>query len=238
MRVMLLALILANAGLFLWQRYDGGYQGVSEAMALPAVRGNIVLLSESDSIGDVGRGDVATSSVPVSSETSGLTAVAVPSERVAVECWLLGPYAKAEAAALPAGVTWRLEEYERNADYWVFLGPYDDVPAASAMSRELKAKRIDSYVIRRGELNKAVSLGVFSDEARAKSHRNHMRNRGYSANIRKIAKVAQRLWLVLELPVGTASYAAGLEYLRGREGEERSLEKKSCNRIASYKDFD
>ena len=110
--------------------------------------------------------------------------------------------------------------------------------AASAMSRELKRKGIDSYVIRRGELNKAVSLGVFSDAKRAEKHQQRMQARGYGADIRKISKFAQRLWLVLKAESDSEIYRSGIAYLQALAGEGQTVEKKSCNRIASYKEFD
>ncbi len=224
MRALLLALIMLNAGLYLWQRYDSGYQEVSEAMAMPAVKGNIVLLSEPTAVSST-HADLAPLQDTVAPAAT-------------LECWLLGPFTTVSGGDLPAGLEWRREEYERDADYWVYLGPYADVAAASAMSRELKRKGIDSYVIRRGELNKAVSLGVFSDAKRAEKHQQRMQARGYGADIRKISKFAQRLWLVLKAESDSEIYRSGIAYLQALAGEGQTVEKKSCNRIASYKEFD
>ncbi len=239
MRALLLALIMLNAGLYLWQRYDSGYQEVSEAMAMPAVKGNIVLLSERAAAPEVSDWTSDPEPATVSSIHADL---ALPQNTVAptapLECWLLGPFTTVSGGDLPAGLEWRREEYERDADYWVYLGPYADVTAASAISRELKRKGIDSYVIRRGELNKAVSLGVFSDARRAEKHQQRMQSRGYGADIRKISKFAQRLWLVLKAEPDSEIYRSGIAYLKGQAGEGQTVEKKSCNRIASYKEFD
>jgi hypothetical protein len=239
MRALLLALIMLNAGLYLWQRYDSGYQEVSEAMAMPAVKGNIVLLSERAAAPEVSGGVRDPEPAAVSSIHTDL---ALPQNAVTptapLECWLLGPFTTVSGGDLPVGLEWRREEYERDADYWVYLGPYADVAAASAMSRELKRKGIDSYVIRRGELNKAVSLGVFSDAKRAEKHQQRMQARGYGADIRKISKFAQRLWLVLKAESDSEIYRSGIAYLQALAGEGQTVEKKSCNRIASYKEFD
>lgn len=239
MRALLLALIMLNAGLYLWQRYDSGYQEVSEAMAMPGIRGNIVLLSERAAAPEVS--DRASDQEPAT--VSSIDTDLAPHQNIVsptapLECWLLGPFTTVSDDALPAGLEWRREEYERDADYWVYLGPYADVAAASAMSRELKRKGIDSYVVRRGELNKAVSLGVFSDAKRAEKHKQRMRARGYGADIRKISKFAQRLWLVLKAEADSEIYRSGLTYLQEQAGEGQTVEKKSCNRIASYKEFD
>lgn len=256
MRIFFVMLLVVNAAIYLWHRYDAGYAEIVQATVLPASKGNIVLLverdhpaSEPESVsraqvaGAVGAAEgevIAEGPVNDDAESRVAAQASRPVEPAVkeVECWALGPYSKAGLRGMPSGVVWRWEDYERDADYWVFLGPFDDFATGTRVSEALSKQRIDSYVVRRGELERAVSLGVFSDEGRAKKHRDRMRANGYTANIRKVSKTARRLWLVYEGKASSQDYARAIAYLRENAGDGRILEKKSCNRIASYQDFD
>lgn len=228
MRVVLVLLLVANAGLFVWQQSERGYQHMDRVLA-PAAQGNIRLLSERDAESSPG--------MPVVEPPPVVPHVSP----VELECWALGPFGKLGGRSpLPEALPlrWLMEEYERDADYWVYLGPFDHSAAANTVSRGLTKDGVDSYVVRRGELENAVSLGVFSDVERAKSHAEAMRGRGYAAKLRRIAKRGQRQWLVMSASPGSEEYGLGMQYLRERQAADVLLAKKSCNLIASYRDFD
>ncbi len=258
MRVVFLLLLLANAALYFWQYSERSYRDIASTVALPAAKGNIRLLSELEGERgnqgglpellldgvelDGGSPSPAADTRSLAGEPqSAIEEVALVEAEAAEVCWRLGPFAKVTPdIALPEGgaLRWMREDYQRGADFWVYLGPFGKVDEAAGISRELRKKLIDSYIIRRGELENAVSLGVFSDSERAQSHAERMRGRGYAAKVREIIKRGQRLWLVLKAVEGSREYDLGMELLRSSEGAATTLEKKNCNLIASYRDFD
>ena len=108
-------------------------------------------------------------------------------------------------------------------------GPTAGRPASS-MLQELK-QRIDSYLIRRGEMENAISLGVFSDESRAeRTHRRCVQE--LCCRGRRVADEAIRLWLVFGAQIKEAiSMQVSMESNKSNSAE---LSKKSCELIASY----
>lgn len=246
MRWLFLLLLLLNAALYLWQASVESFDRLGGLASAPHVRGNISLLSEVG--GNANRPAATSNAVDEQSEfvkgsPSGVAEGEAPqgAVRESAECWALGPYGtKSELFALPEGLglEWKVEEYRRGSDFWVFLGPYSEPKAAAMVFEELRGKKIDSFVIRQGVLKNAVSLGVFSDRTRAQKHIRSMRNLGYSAGVREIVKYAEHYWLVRQAYINEEGYREGQEYLRSKLKPGRSLDKKSCNLIASYQDFD
>lgn len=219
MRWMLLLLLILNAVFFIWQRSESGF-GHLDAMESDdrpesRAKGNIALLSELDERQPIER------------------------DQSARECWLLGPLSGDEADINPQyGVKKVQDTVVEDADYWVFLGPFANHDEALAQHRELQAKGEDSYAVSSGTLKDAVSLGVFSNEARASAHAEAMKRKGYDAQIRQVGSAVERLWLLAEGLPGDASFSEQINYLKEISGGDTRLSKKNCNLIASYKEFD
>ena len=232
MRLLLLALLVINLAVYLWGQAGEGYSSLHEKSEFDgADKGNVVLLSEVDMSAPVVAGEAG----PVNADGRELVESEVLGDSEV--CWVLGPFSKGEVFNVPdelAEVFWRREYYESDVDYWVLLGPYSGQEQASDMLRELKRKKIDSYLIRKGEMENTISLGVFSEESRAERHAKSMRSKGYGAEVRRVAEEVARFWLVYrgapEGPVFTASMA----FMESRESNNGGLSKKSCELIASY----
>lgn len=236
MRWLFFVLLLFNLIFYVAQQSQRGFVDIVHGAA-PVSEGNIVLLSElsdgkpanRDSVGSV---SVVSPSVPV---------------RLAADegggCWLYGPFSGlAEAKKIkPAGslLSIREEESEVSADYWVHLGPFASFELADARFRELRSKRVDSFVVRNGELKNAVSLGVFKQRDRAELQVVRLRKAGYPVEVRRVAKAAQRYWLaLLDVEQKTAEFRRNYALLGELRQAKKGLEKKSCNLIASYKELD
>ncbi len=246
MRWFFLLLLLANGVFFLWQRAEDASSGDGVARVLPASKGNLVLLAElpeslldeeateSGALGEeLGGGMVLEADQPVVSDEAAVVGVE--------ECWFAGPYAKKTqipdyAAEVP--IRAMKEEYEASGDYWVYLGPYENVTVATNMREKLLAEDVDSFVIVRGELENAVSLGVFSDESRAKRLSESFVGRGYKPEVRRVVRMAERFWLLVQGQSSNPMFQNALRQLGDISGEAKKPLKKSCNLVASLKDFD
>lgn len=239
MRVLLLALFVINLAVYLWGRSGEGYSSLSD-QGRPAGEsmGNLTLLSE------VGSDDVAPADgLALTDDEAAADELEAGGGAVLADevCWVLGPFDNEEAVEVTderLAVSWMRERYERDVDYWVLLGPYGGQAPASSMLQELKKQRIDSYLIRRGEMENAISLGVFSDESRAERHASTMRSRGYAVEVRRVADEAIRLWLVYRGADQGGDFDASMAFMESNKSNSAELSKKSCELIASYQEFD
>lgn len=228
MRWFLVLLVMLNGVFYLAHKSDQGFDVLSERLDAVASGGDIQLLSERDD------GKLAQHSEPIDVEGA---------ERAVEEvCLALGPYVDAvelgqDRRILPA-LTGYSEEYERGADYWVYLGPYSSLASATKVGKELRVKRIDNFVIRKGELENAISLGVFTDADRAATHAKGLSKKGYEAKIRRIGKLANQYWLVFRGAREGESYEGARSVMIKLQDNNKKLSEKDCNLIASYKQFD
>jgi hypothetical protein len=150
-----------------------------------------------------------------------------------VGCLLLGPYRSRDElhgdAKLVGGATMLAESYERSAEFWVYLGPYPSFGAAAKISAELRAKRIDSFIVCRGVLKNAISLGVFTTDKMAEVHAKRLKSKSYDVAVKRMAKKDERYWM---------SYMAAELAMKKNIDNNKSLGKKSCNLIASRRELD
>ncbi|QQD17550.1 SPOR domain-containing protein [Spongiibacter nanhainus] len=219
MRWFLLLLLILNAVFFIWQRSETGF-GRLDAIGAPEAlenlaKGNVALLSELDNADEAASGPVK------------------------LECWLFGPLSDSESElAAQYGVKKVQDSVIEDADYWVFLGPFDSQQEALDMHRALQAQGEDSYAVSSGTLEGAVSLGVFSNKDRAEAHMEVMKRKGYDAQVRAVGDAVERRWLLAEGEPGTTSFSQKINYLKKMSEGDGRLSKKNCNLIASYKEFD
>jgi hypothetical protein len=239
-------LLLVNAIFYVSQKSASGFDRLSGQLSEVPVKGNIQLLSElnsakmTESIPLAAASDESVSSATV--EASNADAFSLDAEPVLTECLVLGPYdrsadASKDQARVPGAVVLG-EEFERSADYWVYLGPYNNFEAASKMAGELKNKRIDSFVVRKGTLENAISLGVFTDPERAAIHAQDLLKKGYKADVKRLARYSERYWLAFTALESKVQYAAAEVAMAELSNENKNLGGKSCNLIASYKELD
>ena len=228
MRWFFVLIVMLNGVFYLAHKSEQGFDSLSARLALAPDQGagDIQLLAE--------RSGSAVSNAELSHESD-----VVPAE---VICLVLGPYSSESAVVTDrqAGADMKVyaEDVERGADYWVYLGPYPSINAATKVGSELRAKRIDNFVIRKGELKDAISLGVFTDADRAATHAKGLSKKKYEAKIRRIAKIARQYWLVFKGDSGGDAYNLAADVMASLQDDNKKLGKKDCNLIASYKQFD
>jgi hypothetical protein len=198
-------------------------------------RHDISLLSE------VGGGIKEKSDIEKIPESAVLPEV-VSALNVESDCLLLGPYKSRDElqrdAALVDGAQEFVEIYERGVDFWVYLGPYRSFDAAAKMSAELRVKRVDNFIIRSGELQNAISLGVFTTEERAEIHAKGLRKKKYDVAVRRVAKETERYWMAYTRLDSVNDYRSAKQAMEKNVDNNKRLEKKSCNLIASYRELD
>lgn len=163
-------------------------------------------------------------------------------EAAVAQCWGRGPYSEVrpaqELAAENERFLVKVEKLETDVEYWVHLGPFENVAAASAKHRELQDKDIDSFVIRSGPLKNAVSLGLFREEERAELQAKRVRAKGYPGEIRRLADTRLRYWVTLMGSERDPAVKAARRQLFNKQNGGPGTEKKSCKLVASWDHFD
>lgn len=134
---------------------------------------------------DVAKADMATPS-PLADH-----AVATPPES-GVECYTVGPLDNEDD--ISALSDWfdsqgsqaklRTDERREVASTWVFLPPLESREAADARVLEMQAADIDDiYVIPRGDMANAISLGLYSQEESLQRRVSELERRGFTPSV-------------------------------------------------------
>lgn len=133
-----------------------------------------------------------------------------PAERIAEAplqpgvCWLAGPFsdpdlaknirARMQALDIPASekTTQRLVKTE----YWVYLPPLPNREKAMRKLRELQKRNIDSFVVTDGELENAISLGLFSKEDSVQLVVKSLQSKGYQPETKTLERTRETYWVM------------------------------------------
>lgn len=237
MRWFFLLLLAINVVVYIGYR-EADLSLASPALAVGDDKNRISLLSETASGGDDSVRDAAS----LRKGTSEVAAAGIAAEINDMGCLLLGPYKSRDElrrdAKLVGGAKMLVESYERSADFWVYLGPYPSFDSAAKVSSELRAKRIDNFIIRGGVLQNAISLGVFTTDERAEVHAKRLLTKKYDVAVKRVAKEGKRYWMSYTGREGTESYRAAELAMEKNTDNNKSLRKKSCNLIASHRELD
>jgi hypothetical protein len=210
----------------------------SPVLATGDDKSRILLLSETA----LGLGEYVSDTPLLKEDGSELAVAGITGAKNDSGCLLLGPYKSRDElrrdATLVDGAKMLAESYERSADFWVYLGPYLSFDSAAKVSAELRAKRIDNFIIRGGVLQNAISLGVFTTDERAAVHAKRLLKKNYEVAVKRVAKEGERYWLSYTGREGAALYRAAELAMEKMTDNNKSLGKKSCNLIASHRELD
>lgn len=191
MRGLFFLLLLSNAAFFVWQIVTPLEEGVNDSvLSAPVIKDGLTLLSElapekRPSLREAA-GDDLVPVMPHSGESGQETNASVSSSETTYEessdeagkalCWRVDAI-DSEAALegllrLLQGnggrVIEKSETQGTKSNYWVMLPPYPNRAKADEAAAILGGKRIkDFFIVRSGEYENAVSLGVFSERERA-----------------------------------------------------------------------
>ena len=213
-RALLLALILANLGLFAWYHWYVLPNQSAPALAPPLTGQPLRLMSE---LSPTERKAVA-SAASVAPPPAAATAPAVAASTHAVPapttagiaaaaaqvCVSYGPFPSADAAnlglsrlkllGLSAGT--RSVAGKAKHGYWVYLPPFGSRKEADAAAALLKKKGVsDIYVVADEANRNALSLGVFSQKSFAQQREKDIRKLGFHALLADRFRDEPHYWL-------------------------------------------
>lgn len=242
MRNAFLALVLANLAFAAWQRWlDAPDQAPYIAPDVPTIE----LASERTAASDRGATEVA--SEQGGDEDAAVDTLAgalpplpdqTPAASAPSRCVSVGPFrelaqAASAAANLRAGghePSQRAGEGDIWVGYWVYIDSIPSREAANEIVENLRQNGItDSYVIPESDSGSLVSLGVFSEIARAGGRREEARRLGYEPVISDRTRRGTVYWVDVMLE---DEQALDLDLLQS-PGRILRLEQRSCERDAA-----
>jgi hypothetical protein len=90
----------------------------------------------------------------------------------------------------------RREEYRELSGYWVFLPPQPSRREAVKLTRQLKDKGIEDFLILPSGPNRnAISLGFFRQQDTSRAHFARVRKLGFSPVLEESYRTGERFWL-------------------------------------------
>lgn len=229
MKWLFLLMVLANAGFVAWQGFSASDIGAEQApVYAPPVGERIYLVGEKRPDEEV---------VPVSAPPTPTQKVVNEVDQAVVNALqeqnndaqkaeesLLCPVVTLERSADLSIVTEALDRenlsYTQNditgkrEKFWLYIpAPATSAQAQSIVSR-LKLKRIDSYIISRGEMKNRISLGLFSSKARAEQAQVSISERsGMSVNVYPHQRSVKLYELLLDRPISEQVWDSFLKTL-------------------------
>jgi len=216
MRLLLGLLIAGNVVLFLWIQYgDSGGNAAPQQDHKPDF-GEIRLLREAD-VPESPMPEQPASPEPVQEVVASAPAqrspsapeavlVAPESAVAAVYCGELGPirsrnmaegYRRAFSRSEDATVRVEARSGQENAGYWAVIPALPDTASAEAMLKRLQAAGLeDLWLIRKGELENVISLGLYTEERYARRHADNVRKLGFEPAVIPKKEKARVYWVV------------------------------------------
>jgi len=193
MRLIFICLLLTNIGIaawgFLWAA-NGEESSVSER---PAVSTIVTKVSSEEK------------QVPASDDVGAELGEASGNSAKRL-CEIVGPFDDDQKASdfverlrsidIPASV--ENLELPAGESYWLHLPPEQTVALAFKRLAELQAQGIESYVVGRGELKNAISLGVFTYPDLAEARAAVLTKQGLDAEIKKVQRTQVEVWVTIQ----------------------------------------
>ncbi|WP_448215560.1 SPOR domain-containing protein [Endozoicomonas sp. 2B-B] len=227
MRWIVLVLLFANAGYFVWGYYHQSHKpyravNVGDEVSVQAGK-RLMLLSE------------VASELPVQTREKKTT------KKVAeAQCLVVGPFESSAKAdhlqqklfSLGISSRERSDNEAVLADYWVHIPPRSNRQSAIRLLRELQGQGIDSFVITQGELANGISLGLFSKEVSANEVSRRVQEAGYEPAIKKLPREPETFWL--EMTDSEAKkLSVGFWERQADEYNDLKMLEKNCKSVAS-----
>lgn len=122
-------------------------------------------------------------------------------------CDVVGPYrdnidarhmnARVQSVGLTGHIL-NLNKAGTSAQYWVYLEPRPSRAAALKTLKSLQKRKIDSFVITKGELANGISLGVFRSKVSADKLEARMKKLGLDVKAKTANSKEREYWVELE----------------------------------------
>ena len=208
------AMILVNAGFAAWaaNREIPVASSPSAATTLPDHVNRLLLLSELDENPLRERAPSRPADTEETAHTSVDSLARVHSQSQPAEiCLSVGPLANVEDVervgtwlASRGGVS-TLREGERRevSRFWVYFPPFQNRDAAITRVQQMQGDQIDDiYVIHRGDMANAVSLGLYSRRESLDRRLSELRSKGYEPSIERRYESKKSSWFDVSFPAG------------------------------------
>lgn len=208
MRWLVLSLLIANAAFLGWQlQREPAPPEPAASPTPPGMVNRLLLVGEiDDSVLRERRGPLAVEPSLAPSDSVKLDDVlaAMPESAREAACYTVGPLeGEAAAEAVRAWlverdqrVTLRVGERREVARYWVHLPPVSSREAAEDRAREMRAAGIDDiYVIPRGDMANAISLGLYSQRESLERRLRELEDKGFTPSIAPRYRTLTASWL-------------------------------------------
>lgn len=216
MRWVLASLLLANVAFLGWQIQRDRAPPPSAAAppsTPPGMVNRLLLIDEIDAAAlRERRGSLAVEPSLTPSDSVKLDDVlaTMPERARQAACFTVGPLegeaptdaVRAWFAEHAQRATLRVDERREVARYWVYLPPLAEREAAEKRAREMRAAGIDDiYVIPRGDMANAISLGLYSQRDSLERRLRALERKGYTPSIAPRYRTLTASWLdVVALP--------------------------------------
>jgi hypothetical protein len=203
MRTFFFSLLLANMAFYAWSHWVSPHDAImapDDATGVP----KLVLAAEAKAATpEVPEASANNSDAPAASSTTVATANAQPN---AARCVSLGPFqqlaelAHVSAAMREAGYEprERVEEGDQVKGYWVYLDQFRNRKEALEAKRELVARGLPEAMIMPGD-NVVLSVGLFSEEARANRVAEQVRALGLKPTVSDRTQRGTLYWMDINL---------------------------------------
>lgn len=174
---------------------------------------------------------------PASKPEPGLVPEPEPPAPPVMACFVLGPF-KDESdaglmykALLGLGVTpeQRLTERREVKGYWVYLPPLKSYADAQRKVQALKDKGLDDmYIMGKGEMKNAISLGIFSRKSTATERFNQVRRLEPATMMKPRYRRIKEKWLDLRVDSAQTEMIADIAALAARHAGIELVQRKAC----------
>ncbi len=160
-----------------------------------------------------------------------------PPPAIVPACFTLGPLQdEAEAGrmykallALNVKAEQRLSERQVLKGYWVFLPPFKSYADARRKVQALQEKGLDDmYIMGKGEVQNAISLGLFTRKSTATARLNQVRRMDSATMMKPRYRVVKEKWLDLSVDSTQTEKIAGIAALADRQPGVELVQRKTC----------
>lgn len=226
MRNLVLVLLLANAALFMWNRWFNDAPPPPPAPTEPV--GAVILVDEVTAAGQ------EAAAARAANESAGSNEPEPPPGEPVRRCVSLGPYGElTKAATAAAGLkssgydpNQRVADGEIWVGYWVHISGIPSRTQANRDLRTLKRAGIDeAYIVGEDEDGFTISLGVFSEIARAGTRRQEAQSASLKPIVTNRTRQGTVYWLDFELRPGEV---IDMDRFTGDAGPMAQLQERAC----------
>lgn len=222
MRSIFIVLLIANIGLFAYQKFAVEKTKVPVSVVVKEEGERLELLSENN------QSSIKKSVTVIQDENTQMQNTQVP-EKDSL-CTMVGPYEQLLRAEMlverlqPLNISASITPVERTEGnvFWVYLAPELSQQDALMKLYELQRKNIESYIISKGELERGISLGQYGEKVEADLRVDEIKKQGYEPLVKEVNKTISETWVSLS-PADAEKINETLwaDILSGENGLER-----------------